>query len=302
LAVHALLSLPPGLDPLVHRAEVVARYGTSAFDLLRPVFTPHEEVTVAPLIVPLVQYRTPDDLPRVVRATVRAVLDAAERPARLEYADYHAFHSQEKRDLVVRFRPGRHGRTELLFWDAERGYELVADGRLDPAQRRTFARDAILRAASIARGNDDHAQTTARLREALAFGLGGDHELLSFLPWLSAAGLFSLAASIAEAHVVRHPEDAEGWCWLGRAIILSVAAGMWSAAHLAQAAHVLAQARARRHDYAEAEIALADLARLRGDHDEAQRLLEGLRARDPDHAEAIDALTFKTPIPSRRAS
>ena len=110
----------------------------------------------------------------------------------------------------------------------------------------------------------------------------GDPDLLSFLPWLNNNRANDAVVAMADATMQRFPDRADGPFW--KAQVLVQASGETGNPALAeQAAPLLERALQLDPGHADAAVALANLARVRGRDDEAANILRRLLATKPDH-------------------
>ena len=291
--VSGLLHVPQGIPPLAHRALMTREHGAYAFDSFRSAWWCHRcraHVAAGPpvAIVPTVAYRDVDSfVASVEHATRQAVSDPDAAPecetcgdrAALDHLDYHAFCSGRRADLVARFRPSRP--LELLWWSADAAFRPAT---IDDDVRRAFSRDALLRAAKAARDAGQVDPACDALQAATA-ATPGEPELLEFLPWLVGRAKTTVAGSIAEAHSRSRPRDPEGWYWLAQIGIELVAAGTWGHDMLPQIEQHLSTALGIAPTHAQALVAVANIARVRGDEPKAIATLEQLLAMHPGHPE-----------------
>jgi tetratricopeptide (TPR) repeat protein len=240
-------------------------------------------------VIPLVTYTDVDSFVTSVNAaSSHAVEDAEAAPAcetcgdrgAIDHLDYHAFCSGRRADLVARFRTTRP--IELLWWSSDGGYRPAA---LDDDARRAFTHDALLRGAKAARESGDVDRADEALQAAVA-AMPGDPELLAFLPWLCGRGKTVVAGSIAEAHARVRPRDPEGWYWLAQIGVELVAAGGQPPELLPQVEQHLQRALSIAPSHAQSMVAVANIARLKGDEPTAVATLEKLLAIHPGHPEA----------------
>lgn len=287
-----LLTVPDGKDPLAHRAEMTAKYAERAFDMVRTTWVCsacNAEVAPPPVMfIPFARYRSLDAAAQsVAEATTAALADgAAHDPcarcggaSRLAFADMHFFSSALATDLVARHTPG--AAPALFTWSQAAGAQPHAPtADLD----RAIARDALIRTIAAEKHEDEDA-CMAALEEALVT-IPGDVELLAYLPWVNGRGNLDLSRRIAAATVARRPEEAGGHFWLAQATVEEVGAGAAPKDKIAEAVPLLERAIALRPDYPDAQIALANVARIRGRDDDAEKALRALIANHPTHPEA----------------
>jgi len=293
-SVDELLRAPTGIPPLMHRAAMTKEHGAYAFDFFRSAWWCHRcraHVASGPpaAVIALVTYADVDSfVANVQSAATSAVEDSAAAPAcetcgdraAIDHLDYHSFCSGKRADLVARFRTGRP--IELLWWSSEEGYRPTTP---DPETRQAFTRDALLRAARAARETGDTARADDAL-QAASVAIPGDPDLLAFLPWLCNRQKTSIAGAIAEAHARVRPHDPEGWYWLAQIGVEVVAGGTFGPELLPQVEQHLQRALAIAPSHAQALVAVANIARLKGDEATAIATLERLLAIHPGHPEA----------------
>jgi tetratricopeptide (TPR) repeat protein len=291
--VKELLRAPSGVPPLVHRAAMTREHGTYAFDFFRSAWWCHRcraHVASGPpaAVIALVTYADVDSfVANVESAATHAVEDAEATPscetcgdrAAIDHLDYHAFCSSRRADLVARFRTSRP--IELLWWSSESGY---VPATVDAETRLAFTRDALLRAAKAARETGDLERADEAL-QAASVAIPGDPELLTFLPWLCSRQKTHVAGALAHAHARAAPHDPEGWYWLAQIGVELVAAGGQGPDLLPQVEQHLQRALAIAPSHAQSLVALANIARLRGDDATAIVTLERLLAMHPGHPE-----------------
>jgi hypothetical protein len=291
--VKELLRAPPGIPPLVHRAAMTREYGTYAFDFFRSAWWCHRcraHLASGPpaAVIALVTYADVGSfVASVESAATLAVEDAEGAPscetcgdrAAIDHLDYHAFCSSMRADLVARFRASRP--IDLLWWSSDGGYRPAT---LDGETRHAFTRDALLRAARAARETGD-AQRADEALQAARVAIPGDPELLAFLPWLCSRQKTHLAGAIADAHARALPHDPEGWYWLAQIGVELVAAGGQGPDLLPQVEQHLRRALAIAPGHAQALVAVANIARLKGDDAGAIATLERLLSVHPGHPE-----------------
>ena len=289
-----LLRAPSGVPPLVHRAAMTREHGVYAFDFFRSAWWCHRcraHVASGPpaAVIALVTYTDVDSfVANVQSAAVSAVEDSEAAPtcetcgdrAAIDHLDYHAFCSGKRADLVARFRTSRP--IELLWWTMEEGYRPA---NVDAETRQAFTRDALLRAARASRETGDTDRADEALQAASA-AIPGDPELLAFLPWLCSRQKTSIAGAIADAHARTRPKDPEGWYWLAQIGVELVAGGTWGPELLPQVEQHVQRALAIAPSHAQALVAVANIARLKGDEAAAIATLEKLLAIHPGHPEA----------------
>ena len=285
-----LLTVPDGKDPLQHREEQTAQYQARTFDMIRTGWrctTCNADAAPPPVVVvPLSPYRDFRSAVATVGEACRTIYgNGAEHRctrcgavASLLYADLFTYSSAIGRDLIVRDAPG--AEAQLFSWSLAQGptpHAWTAD--LD----RAIARDALVRTVA-AQKSEDHDVALENLVE-LARNFPGDSDLLKFLPWLNGVGDLELSRQIATAHVREKPDDADGHFWLAQATIEEVGAGRAPKDAIAAAVPELERAVALRPDYPDAQIGLANVARIRGRDDDAERALRALIANHPEHPE-----------------
>jgi len=240
-----------------------------------------------------VDYGTPEELVESVARVVRSVnpppvtCAACGGKPKIVHYDYHAFSSMLGCDLVVRSitKGGllSGAKSEFLRWSLATGY-LPLDPLPQEVVRR-FGRDAAIRKAwtQIEVGGTRQALPTI---EKLIMELGGDKELLVFVPPLLAVGKASVAARIAQLHADAWPNDPQGHYWLAEILIQAIAHGVVSASRLDEAARLLDRALAADSSYGPALVAKAHLPRLQGDVEVAYRALSELATSRPDLGDA----------------
>jgi Tetratricopeptide repeat len=292
--VSGLLHVPQGVPPLAHRASMTREHGAYALDLFRSAWWCHRcraHVTSGPpaAIVSTVGYVDVDSfVARVDHASRQALAEPDAAPAcetcgdraALDHLDYHAYVSSHRSDMVARFRPSRP--VELIWWSAEAGFRPAP---IDDEVRRAFSRDALLRAARAAREAGE-VEVGCEALQAAASAMPGEPELLDFLPWLVGQGKTSVGGAIADAHTKARPRDPEGWYWLAQIGIELVASGTWEKDMLPQIERHLNAALAIAPTHAQSLVAVANVARVRGDEAAAISTLERLLAMHPGHPEA----------------
>jgi tetratricopeptide (TPR) repeat protein len=269
-------------------------HGAYAFDFFRSAWWCHRcraHVASGPpaAVIPMVTYADVDSFVASVQtAATHAVEDAEAAPAcetcgdraAIDHLDYHAFCSGKRADLVARFRTTRP--IELLWWSSEGGYRPAT---IDAETRQAFARDALLRAAKAARETGD-VERADEVLQAAAAAIPGDPDLLAFLPWLCSRQKTAVAGAIADAHARVRPHDPEGWYWLAQIGVELVAAGGQPPELLPQVESHLQRALSIAPSHAQALVAVANIARLKGDDATAVTTLERLLAIHPGHPEA----------------
>jgi tetratricopeptide (TPR) repeat protein len=289
----AYLTVPAGRDPLAHRAEQTARYGARTFDMMRSSWActacGAEVPPPPPIVMPTAPYRSLAEAQGyVARAVDRALADGAEHDpcprcgaaSRLVHMDAYVHSAQLGSDLVLRHTPGQ--APQLFTWSAANGLApLVPTPDLDAS----IARDALLRTIGAAKDARNAALALQTIEEALA-RIGGDPDLLAFLPWVNGQRQLELSARVAEACVRARPEVAGGHYWRAQAIVERVGAGQAPRAAIDEAVPMLHEALRLQPDYPDASIALANVSRIRGKDDEAEGALRTLLARHPQHPEA----------------
>jgi tetratricopeptide (TPR) repeat protein len=205
--------------------------------------------------------------------------------------DYHCSHSVAGCDLVVRWRPKKtllgRSRVELLWWDADLGYQRTA--MLSDEEAQTIERDAVLRALRLAWETGGMEAALPALEEA-AERFPSDSALMDLVPALYAAGRDVLARTIVMARAELALDDADAAYWAGFLILQDVARGVWPLETLADAENSLERALSLRADFPEAEIACAQAAKLRGRVDLSRLHLECVLRRHDGHLGAIAAL------------
>jgi hypothetical protein len=290
------ISIPEGKDPLTHRGEMCARFGVYTYDLLRTEWacprcaTPVEGPE--PMVIPLINYRTLADAETLLIRSIKATLarpDAApecpscDQAADLKCADHHLFHSGLGVDLVLRFHPGSSPEVERHCWSLTDGLRPL--GELDAKALGLIRRDALLRAAGAYKEHGQDRELAAVLAEA-ANAIPGEGELMRFLPRLCALGETGLVQRIAADRMRLAADHADGYFWSAEILIEAAAAQGASSPALAVAEPLLSRALELQPDYPDAEVALANVARVRGLDGEAERILRGLLTRHPTHGVA----------------
>ena len=183
--------------------------------------------------------------------------------------DFHAWHSAMGRDLVVRAQKRMFAvETELLWWSAHGGY--VAAGILTEKQRHIVRRDASFRRIRGAFERGGIRAALGPIEEAVQF-FRGDPDLLTYAPQLLGAGKADVVGHIATLHITVHKQDPDGYFWLALAIYDNVNRGVLTCQALVQAEAHLRTALALRDDFAEADCALCNITRARGDLGSARR-------------------------------
>ncbi|HEY1696212.1 MAG TPA: tetratricopeptide repeat protein [Polyangiaceae bacterium] len=293
MPANELLRPPAGVPPLVHRANMTREHGAYAFDFFRSAWWCHRcraHVASGPpaAVIALVTYADVDSFVSSVETAARqAVADADAAPtcetcgdrAAIDHLDYHAYCSEKRADLVARFRTTQP--VDLLWWTHEGGFSPAT---VDDATRAAFARDALLRGARAARETDDVDRACEALRAA-SKAIPGEPELLGFMPWLCARKKTDVAGAVAEAHTRVRPHDPEGWYWLAQIGVEIVASGTFGPELLPQVEQHLQRALAIAPTHAQALVAVANVARIRGDLPTAVKTLERLLAMHPGHPE-----------------
>jgi tetratricopeptide (TPR) repeat protein len=293
MTVGELLRAPTGVPPLVHRAAMTREHGAYAFDFFRSAWWCHRcraHVASGPpaAVIAMVTYSDVDSFVANVEAAAKAAVGDADAtpkcetcgdPAAIDHLDYHAYCSAKRADLVARYRTTRP--VDLLWWNQETGFQPAT---LDDATRAGFARDALLRGARTARETGDLDRACDRL-QAATVAIPGEPELLLFLPWLCAQKKVNVAGAIAEAHTRVHPHDPEGWYWLAQIGVEIVAAGEFGPDLLPQVEQHLQRALSIAPSHAQSLVAVANIARIRGDQATAVATLERLLAMHPGHPE-----------------
>jgi tetratricopeptide (TPR) repeat protein len=288
-----MLTVPEGRDPLDHRAEMTAKYGARTLDMVRTAWQcPQCRAEVPPpaaLVLPFAPYRSLRELGERLASAANDAVRASGgagpcprcgAPAALVSADQHVFSSLLGKDLVVRHAPG--AQPQLFAWSQATGPAAQA---YSPELDRAIARDAILRAAGSAKEDGDDQALVALITEG-AQTIPGDEELFAFLPWANNHGLVDLVMGVADASLRAAPNQAMGYYWKAQPMLEAVAAGQAPPALADEATGLLQRAIQLKPDYPDAQIGLANVARIRGRDDEAAAALRGLIANHPDHPEA----------------
>jgi hypothetical protein len=112
--------------------------------------------------------------------------------ATLRAGDYHAFHTERRVDLVLRWTPDAH-EAELLWWDGER----YTAAELTEADRWCVTSDAYVRRAAVRMEVEGLPEAVNDIVAAHQ-EVPGDPELLIFVPALIQAGYRSLADDIVQ--------------------------------------------------------------------------------------------------------
>jgi len=286
------MTVPDGHDPLQHRAEMTGKYGVRTLDMMRTTWVCTAcgaEVPPPPaMILPFSRYRSTSQAADTVSQSASAALardaghDPCPRchaPSRLLMADLHFFSSAMGRDLVARFAPG--APLQLLSWTLAGG---VAPAPASPQLDVSIARDALVRTIWSAREQDEGDEGCALIAQAVAT-IPGDPELIGLLPWLARLRNLQLGAAVAEAHAAHNPSDPVGHYWRAQMLVEAVAAGQMPPAATEQALALLRQALSLRPDYPDAQIAVANVSRIRKNDAEAEQALRALLSAHPDHPE-----------------
>ena len=204
------------------------------------------------------------------------VCDACAQPATLTHAHYHLYHSRRGCDLVLTTGADASA-PRLSAWTA--GAPPAPLDALDGDDEAGLRRDAILRGAGACRDHEEWQPVVDLFLEAVET-IPGDVELMRFVPRLCALQVWPLAAAIAGERTRIAPAAADGWFWSAQLLIEQAAQG-GNRTTLDGAQRLLLRALECQPDQPDAEIALANLARLRGADEEARRLLRALIARHP---------------------
>lgn len=271
------------MNMLGHRLGLLAEHGARTLDLGVGFWVCTKCGTAGPdnaaRVVAGIRYsdvRTVTDVARYVANSIKgtktqcAKCGASVRP---QHLDFHAHHSGEGKDLVVRWQFGRgllRRMTKTLhWWDPETGEFEPAD-ELTKEQEQRFGRDALLRVAQGVIELAGYEEAVSDLRNALD-KLPGDPELMVFIPGLIQAGGTGLATAILDAHIEAHPDDAEAYFHRADALIQIVVHGALPLERLPGAEEDLRKSLALKPDYEQAEVALCNIKRTAGD-------IEGARA------------------------
>jgi tetratricopeptide (TPR) repeat protein len=237
------------------------------------------------LILPFANYRTLDQLAETVqKACESASADHDPCPkcqgaSKLAHSDYYFYNSELASDLVVRLTPG--AAPALSKWSLAGGSVPEA---WSPAHDKGIARDALIRTLAAQREEEDADGSMATLREAVRL-IPGDDELLKFMPWTCKVGALDLCAEVAAAHVKAKPDAAEGHYWLAQATIEAISRGQRPQSAIDGVVPELERAIQLNTDYPDAQIALANVSRIRRRDDEAEKALRALIQNHPDHPE-----------------
>lgn len=290
------LTVPNGVHPLSHRAQAIGTYGAYAFDMLCTewICPSCRQAVAGPesMILPLTCYRSLGEVANMVVDATRAALSHEDAlpscprcrgTARLVHADYHLYSSWLRRDLVVRFSAHGEGFVSYHTWSAETGFAVLPDP--DESLEHSVRGDALFRDARSLKDEESYDRMVAVLEETVAT-FPEDPKLIDFLPCLCKLGVWDLAMAMADAHVRAHQDTPEGYYWCAQIIVENVAACRWSTEALKEAESLLDRACSLRPDYPDAEIALANIARIRGQETEAEKKLHSLLMRHPKHPEA----------------
>ncbi len=279
-------------DPLAERAERTATYGAFSRDLLisrwRCQSCDVEVEGPPPMSIPVAEYRSLDEAEASLRRSVSAALahddaapecDQCEKPASLMEVEFHFFHSQLDRDIVLLLRGSELEQNE---WTHDGGYAPLRP-LSEEARTVVVARDAILRAAQAYKEHNEHPRMAATLVEALA-KIPAEPMLMRFMPRLHQLGALELALRIADAHREHRPDNPEGHFWSGQAIVEAITRGEKLHALLPEVEARFRRALELCPDYPDAEIGVANLARFRKEPAEAERVLGAMLERHPTHA------------------
>jgi hypothetical protein len=263
-------TLGAGILDLVH-ATVACRHCS------RYLEDPREDPVVR--VMPTADYRDLDGLVQHARGVASNVFALPSTPCptcgsktSIVSVDFHAWHSAMGRDLVVRAHKRLFAvETELLWWCPSTGH--VAASALTERQRHVVRRDATFRRIRAASERGGIRTALAALEEAVQF-FRGDPDLLQYAPQLLGAGKADLLGHIATLHISLHKRDPDGYFWLALAIYDNVNRGVLTSHALVQAEAHLRTALELRDDFADADCALCNVARARGDLPAARRCFE----------------------------
>ena len=237
--------------------------------------------------VPVVGYRDLDGLVVAARRLAGRLFDDAGvcarcgRKSAVVFVDHHAWHAAMGRDLVVRVHRRLFAvETELLWWSSSSGYLPATPTE---RQRHQVRRDAVFRAVRVTMNRAGLRASRPRIEEAAQL-FRGDVDLLGLVPALLGAGWTDLVGQSPPPTSRSTPTTADGWFWLAMAVRANVERGALARAHFAQVESHLWRALALRPDFPEADCALCQVTRARGDRGAARRCLERALHKYPDHA------------------
>lgn len=292
------LALPKDVSPLEFRAQQLLQHGRYAYDLLlshwRCLQCGSAVPGAEPMGLPLIVYRSVEDLGQQLARAGQSAYEHGELPAcpdcgrlaALHSLEHHAYVADESRDLVFRWKPDSNKPLSLWFWSRDHGYVPIV--ALNHEQRFGFARDALLRAVAAHRDFDEFDEAEQVLEEAI-LSIPGEPELLRFMPWLTQRRRYELAGAIAQIHFDSHPEDPRGCFWLGQVQLELIAANALARDNLTAVAELFEEAIALSADgaYPDAELGLVNVERLLAQPDRALCRVDELLRRHPNHPEAL---------------
>jgi tetratricopeptide (TPR) repeat protein len=300
-----LFTTPDGKDPMAHRAEMIAKYGTRVLDMVRPRWACTSCRAAVPgdtLILPAVEYRSVQDaigfFHRFVGelATAPAVMSGVpgqELAVQIQFPEGRPMRcpacggSPALQDAQVHLYSSAHQRDLILYLSAQAAPQLMLDGAplaWSAQLEATFGRDALIRALECARESEDVALTATVMTQA-AQRIPGDPEAMKFLPYLNDHGAYDAVLAMADATAQAQPAGADGPFWRAQ-VLLQRANQTSDRAQAAQARALLDRALQIDPGHADAGVALANLARIDRRDDEAARVLRAVLQRTPDHAVA----------------